>query len=97
MEQQVAVEKKAENQSEMPMDRTSAGLRNALFDEIDMIRSGSSNPARARALATLANTCLKSVLVEIEYHKYVNDITNKKAGIAQLGSLELGTKPIQLS
>lgn len=82
---------------EKPMDRTSAGLRNALFDEIDMIRAGQSNPARARALATLANTCLKSVLVEIEYHKYVNDITNKKAGIAKLGALELGSKQIEMS
>jgi len=95
MEQQQEVEKPKE--TEKPMERTSAGLRNALFDEIDMIRSGSSNPARARALATLANTCLKSVLVEIEYHKYVNDITNKKAGIAKLGSLELGSKQIEMN
>ena len=78
---------KSENNS--PMKRTSAGLRNALFDEIDSLRVGESNPARARSLAMLANTALKSVEVEIEYHKYVSDV-GKHEGSARIGSLELG-------
>lgn len=77
------------------MDRTSVGLRNALFDEIDALRNGNSNPARARALAMLANTALSSVQTEIEYHKYVSDI-QVVDGSAKLGYLNLGGQPIDL-
>lgn len=72
-----------------PIKRTSAGLRDALFDEIDALRDGSSNAARARSVAMLANSVLQSVTAEIEYHKYVSDVTNGAAK-AKLGALELG-------
>jgi len=72
------------------MERTSAGLRNALFDEIDDLRSGKSNPSRARSLSMLANTALKSVEVEVEFHKYVSDVSKLEGG-AKIGILELGT------
>lgn len=78
------------------MKRTSAGLRNVLFDEIDELRSGSSNPARARSLAMLANTALKSVEVEVEFHKYVSDVT-KHDGSSKIGMLELGGNSIGFS
>lgn len=78
------------------MKRTSGGLRNTLFDEIDFLRDGSSNPARARSLAMLANTALKSVEVDIEYHKYVSDV-GKHNGAAKIGCLELGTPERDLS
>jgi hypothetical protein len=69
--------------------RTSGGLRDVLFDEIDALRAGKSNPARARALAMLANTALKSVEIEIEFQKYVSSVS-KVDGIAKIGVLELG-------
>lgn len=78
------------------MTRTSAGLRNVLFDEIDSLRAGMSNPARARSLAMLANTALKSVEVEIEFHKYVSDVSKFEGG-AKIGVLELGGKNLQLA
>jgi precorrin-3B methylase len=63
--------------------RNTAGLRDALFEEWESLREGSSNPARARSIAMMANTILQSVQVEIEYHKYVsaidNTANNKKA------------------
>lgn len=37
----------------------------------------------------LANTALKSVQVEIEYQKYVQDLTTKGQGV-KIGVLELG-------
>lgn len=77
------------------MERTSVGLRNALFDEIDSLREGSSNAARARSLAMLANTALKSVEVEIEFHKYVSDI-HKTDGAAKVGYLNLGGNSLEL-
>ena len=44
------------------IQRTSGGIRDCLFDEIDGVRNGSSSPARARAVSSLVNTTLKSVL-----------------------------------
>ena len=82
-------------EKEETMDRTSAGLRNALFDEIDSLRDGTSNPARARSLAMLANTALKSVEVEIEFHKYVSDVSKLEGG-KTIGILELGGQALQL-
>lgn len=82
--------KQPEAQIEAPVSRTSGGLRSALFDEIDALRNGSSNAARARAVAMLANSVLQSVSAEIEYHKYVSDV--KKHNMAEkLGVLELAT------
>jgi len=79
-----------ENSAEMSVQRTSGGLRDALFDEIDALRSGTSNAARARSVAMLANSILQSVSAEIEYHKYVADAT-KSSSIQKLGVLELAS------
>ena len=76
------------------VERTSGGLRTALFDEIDALRRGESNAARARSVAMLANSILQSVTAEIEYHKYVSDAT-KHSTSAKLGVLELAS-PIPL-
>lgn len=56
------------------LGRNTVGLREALFEEWEALREGTSNPARARSIAMMANTILQSVQVEIEYHKYVSDI-----------------------
>lgn len=85
----MSTSKKQVPQSQSPVSRTSAGLRDALFDEIDALRDGSSNAARARSVAMLANSVLQSVTAEIEYHKYVSDVS-KGATVAKLGVLELG-------
>lgn len=73
---------------DQPVSRTSGGLRDALFDEIDALRQGTSNAARARSVAMLANSILQSVSAEIEYHKYVSDATKTNTA-AKLGVLEL--------
>lgn len=49
--------------------RTSAGLRDALFDEINAIRNGRSNATRANAIAKLAATVVDSVRMEIEVQR----------------------------
>jgi len=40
------------------IERTSLGLRNALFDELDDLRSGASTPARANAVASICKGIL---------------------------------------
>lgn len=77
------------------VERSSGGLRAALFDEIDALRRGESNAARARSVAMLANSVLQSVTAEIEYHKYVSDAT-KMTTVQKLGMLELAPKTIDL-
>lgn len=54
--------------------RTSEGLRDAIFDEIDGIRNGTSNPARANSVAKLASTVIDSVRVEIEVYRHLKSV-----------------------
>ena len=58
-------------QKKTPVQRTSLGLRNALFDEIDAIRAGTSNPTKANAIAKLATTVVDTVRMEIDVRKMV--------------------------
>ena len=53
-----------------PVTRSSAGLRDAIFDEIDAMRAGTSNPGRANAVAKLAATVVETVRLEIEVQKF---------------------------
>ncbi len=71
------------------MVRTSAGLRDALFDELDGLRLGTSNPARANAVAKLAGQVVDTVRMEIELQRYASKVP--KGIEAQL------PKPVQLS
>lgn len=57
-----------------PVARTSAGLRNALFDELDGIRAGTSNTARANAVAKLAGQLVETVRMELEVHRHLQKV-----------------------
>lgn len=52
--------------AERPVARTSAGLRNALFDEIDALRRGEGDPQRATAVAKLAQNILAAAKMEYQ-------------------------------
>lgn len=54
--------------------RTSAGLRDALFDELDELRSGKSNPAKASAVSRLADTVINTVVMELEVQRTLGRI-----------------------
>lgn len=56
-----------------PVIRTSAGLREAIFDEIDGIRAGNSNPTRANAVAKLATTVVETVRMELEVQRHLRN------------------------
>lgn len=53
------------------IERTSQGLRDALFDEMDALREGRSTPSRAGAFAKLSVQIIGSVQMEIDYQKHV--------------------------
>lgn len=70
-----------------PIVRNTAGLRDALFDEIDAIRQGKSNPTRANAVSKLATTVVESVRMEIEVQRHLR---NSPAISASMPSQSLG-------
>ena len=49
--------------------RTTAGLREVLFQEIESLRAGKSDASRAKSVAQLSAAILQSALVEIAYSK----------------------------
>lgn len=51
--------------------RSTAGLRETLFQELDDLRNGNSTPSRAGAAAKLAVQIINSARIEIDYQKHV--------------------------
>ncbi len=75
-----------------PVARTSAGLREAIFDEIDAIRNGTGNPTRANAVAKLATGIVETIRMEIEVQRHLQRMDGKKAPGNALGEpLTLGS------
>lgn len=74
------------------IQRTSAGLRDAIFDEIDAIRCGASNPTRANAIAKLATGIVETVRMEIEVQRHTRSLSGAHpVELPTLGKpLELG-------
>lgn len=72
------------------IDRTGQGLRDALFDEIDLIRTGNGDRRRAMAVAALAGRVMDTVKVEIEYAKQMSMASKTGAKGNILGALRLG-------
>lgn len=54
-----------------PVKRNTAGLRDALFDELDALRQGSSDSSKANATAKLCGVIIESVRMELEVRKYL--------------------------
>lgn len=67
----MAKSSKPQVEKSMPIARTSAGLRDAIFDELDSIRNGTSNPTRANAVAKLATGIVETVRMEIEVQRHL--------------------------
>ena len=54
-----------------PIARTSAGLRDALFDELDGLRAGTTNPGKANATAKLADQIINTVRMELDVERHI--------------------------
>lgn len=61
--------------SELRVTRTTSGLREMLFEEIDALRNGTSNPQRLRAIASGSNAIIRTVLMEIAIQNTVCDLS----------------------
>jgi len=75
-----------------PVVRTSAGLRDVIFDEIDASRAGTSNPTRANAIAKLAAGVVETVRMELEVQRHLRSSPSREpADVSALGKpLALG-------
>lgn len=70
--------------------RTTMGLRDVLFDELDALRSGASTPKKASAMARVASTIVASVKIEIEHQKHVATLSGLGNTPIPSAVLELG-------
>lgn len=70
--------------------RTSAALRELLFEMIDGVRAGTVDDKTARTVATLSASILKSVEVEIQFKA---QLLAGKINAAEIGDMELASLP----
>lgn len=76
--------------SKKAIARTSQGLRDVLFDELNDLRGGKSEPTKAMAVANLAKQIVNTAKAEMEFHRTMNDL-EKDGREVSLGALRLGS------
>jgi hypothetical protein len=74
-----------ERRKGVPMLRTSQGLRDVLFEEIELIRSGSKDYQRAASVAGLAKQIVATADLDLKYRNAVGEDA-KPVTPMQLGS-----------
>lgn len=74
------------------MKRTTKGLRDVLFDEIEQLRSAEGDPTRAMAVANLAKQIINVAKVELQFHEQMTKHAENGAPLS-LGNMELGSLP----
>lgn len=75
-----------------PVVRTSAGLRDALFDALDSLRNGEIEPQEAKATATVAAQIVNTVQLELDVHKMRREYPSD-AKVMLPVPLDLGVAP----
>lgn len=71
------------------VERTTVGLRDAIFDEIDRLRNGTTTPQKASAVCKAANAIVATVKLELDYSRLIAQGNNSST--AQV------LNPLQLS
>lgn len=79
------------NRSKKRSMRTSQGLRDVLFDEIEELRTGNGDPTKSMAVANLAKQIINIAKVEIEFHRQLVEQAENGHPLV-LGKMELGSK-----
>lgn len=76
-------------EAKAPIPRTSAGLRDALFEEMDALRNGTTNSTKANATAKIAMAIVGTVEMELAVHKVMSKIPQDQPKIGSLPTLSL--------
>lgn len=61
-----------------PVPKTAEGLRDALFDEINALRAGTTSPQKARTISLLASHIIDSIRVQIQQGRLLLDADRKE-------------------
>lgn len=69
-----------------PVIRTFAGIRGALFDEMDRLRNGETDPKTANAIARLGATMVASVKMELEAARILKEGSHQDLTLPLLSS-----------
>lgn len=70
--------------------RTTHGLRDILFDELEELRAGDGDPTKAMAVANLAKQIIGVAHLEMRFME--TTLRNMKEGIpVEIGNMQLGT------
>lgn len=70
--------------------RTTQGLRDILFDEIDELRTGAGDPTKSLAVANLAKQIINTAKVELDFHRVIQ-MAESEGKPVTMGSLQLGS------
>lgn len=57
-----------------PVERTAEGVRDALFDELNMLRAGQVTTAHARAVAQLARQIVEAARLELFHRQQLKQL-----------------------
>lgn len=66
------------SEAQLAVPKTAEGLRDALFDEINALRAGTSSPQKARAISLLASHVIDSLRVQIQHGRLLLDKDKKE-------------------
>ncbi len=66
--------------------RTTVGLREALFDELDKLRNGVSNPGKSNAIANLTDKICATVRIDMEVQRFMEKYGNKEVKLPSEGT-----------
>jgi hypothetical protein len=72
--------------------RTTQGLRDVLFDEIEELRSGEGDPTKSMAVANLAKQIINVAKIELDFHRQIAAQAQDGSPV-KMGTLQLGTDP----
>jgi len=69
--------------------RTSEGLRATLFDTLDRFINGQIDATEAKTIAKLSDSLLKSVSLDMEYKRMINDMITTKGPDRAIADMNL--------
>ena len=73
------------------IESTTRGLAKAMFEELNLLRSGDSTPQMASAKSKIANSAIALARLEMEYARFVPSTrTEDKAITAGLKPIKMG-------
>jgi hypothetical protein len=69
--------------------RTSEGLRATLFETLDNFINGKIDATEAKTIAKLSDSLLKSIALDMEYKRLVNDMISQRGPEKALANMNL--------